>query len=552
MPDFDYSKFQQANGQEPSEGPQTISTNPKTDFDYSKFSDTAEQAQAQPEQDSFGGAAMAFIKNFNNSIDQVATGIIAPLFPQRAIEQSRAFKRSAAEESAKQYPWSAALGNLAANIGMTAPLAVATGGLGAARNIAVTADAGAALGFAANPEEGSRTQNAIIGGVGGAVGGAIGSAVQGIAKALPLNKIATFASQGGKNTDAETAANKLGVELSPFETTEAINLRRAPLEKIGMNPDRAAELDAALSTREAKLLQVFDEIKQSVTPDGESSKIYEVLKPRQISEEFTNKIIPLSDSKNLTYAQRLYKDAHEALNFEGIKPGSFDDLLKVKKHIDDKINTLNTAMGSAMKKGKSSGSKSAQEIDLLGVKSKLNEAMLSVSSPEELPLAKKFIAQQSVLDKMDYAINSIKLKKAGQKTPAITQIFNKLASTKGSTKELIADITHANGDVEKVKNFVEVMRAIQDSPLDKLVGKNQFASSMPLKEAAEAGVAGMVTDPTIGGGVFASKVGGKMLSSKRYFDQIWKPVPELNATPGQTAKQVISGGGILTGQEVSN
>lgn len=546
--DFDWTKFQ-TQGQESGE-PVPVNT---TQFDYNKFQQAQEQS-GQPPAGLEDTKALSFATGFANVVNKLSTGIINKVMPgNSAVNTSRDFVRHATELSKNINPISTSLGEVTGEIAKTAPLVAATGGMGALANIAATTGGSAALGYLDNPEEVSRGTNALYGAAGGLIGSALGTAVQGIVKALPKAKIAKFASESGKNVEAENAAKNLGIELSPFETTKSINLAKAPLQKIKMNPDRAAKLDAALVEREGKLTDVLNTTLQKVAPNKElESKIYTELGPRQIPEEIVSKIVPKEGSKELSYVQNLYKEAHDTtsskIDFSDVKPGSFEDLKTVRGYIQGKIDA----------NSKSDNPLSGAAVHSLNsAKKKLTEAMYSVSSKEELPVAEQLAKQSGFMKYVDDKIAKIGLKGAGQDSPTPIQIYKKLFGTTAAKKNFYSKLDNAlSNHPEKeaikqtFKDWEKVMNQLQDSPLDKLVGKNQFASGVPVAELGKATVAGFATgSPDIGAAAFGLGAANKMMSSKGYFNQIWKPLPEAAVNPGQTAKQVIQGGGLLTGQE---
>lgn len=564
MPDFDWTKFQ-TQGQEAGK-PVPVNT---IKFDYSQF-ENQERANQGPPPGLENTQALSAVTGFANVVSKLTAGIINKFTPagntiNNAANSSRDFVRHATELSRQVNPVSTSLGELAGEITKTAPLVAATGGLGAAASIAATTAGSAAMGYLDNPEDGqSREGNAAAAGIGGLVGSSIGSAVQGIMKMLPTSKIAKFAAEAGKNTEAEAAAKNLGVEVSPFESTKSVNLAKAPLQKIGMTPDRAATLDKALVERETKLTDVLNTTMQKVAPDRElESSIYNNLAPRQIDETITSKIMPSTDTKAApSYVQRLYKEAHDpktGINFEGVKPGSFEDLKITRDYINSKIDSVGASVATAGKKGASSTIKGPVAQSLKNAKKVYTEALHSVSSPEELPVAEQLAKQSGFMKYVDDKISKISLSESGQANPTPVQIYKKLFGSPIAKKNFYSKLDNALANhpekaaiKQTFKDWETVMNQIQDSPLDKLLGKNQFQSRIPVKEMGEAGLATYAAGPVVGATTFGSRVGGKMISSKGYFNQIWKPLPEAAINPGQTTKEVIQGGGVLTGQEANS
>lgn len=559
MPDFNLDSFPDANqGESPSVGQQQPQQNP-SQFNLEQFPDAGQQNK--PEQ---MGAGMAFLSNFNNAIDRLATGIIAPLFPQRAVAQSRAAKQSAADLGKQQHPIASMLGNVTGNIAGSLPLAAATSGLGPAASIAASAAGGAALGFATNPNEGeSRVTNAEIGAVSGLAGGTAGVAAGKILKSLPLNKISKFFSQGTESKDVEQAAQRLGVEVSPYETTSSVNARAALPSKTNMTPDRAKQLSDALLERNTQLKQSFDETLNTIIPNRQAeTDIYNSLAPRQIADEKLQDIIPQAGDKTLTYPQRLYKEAHDpktGIDFADVKPGSFQDIKMTRDYINSKLDSATTGIVSAGGKGQSSTIKGPVASSLRNAKKNFTDALHSVSTPDELPKAEQMAKEGGFADYVKTKLSKIYLKEAGQQAPEPGQVYNKLFGTTEAKNNFYKKLNNALAGredkeeiLQKFNDWETVMSQLKDSPVEKLLGKNQFQSQAPTKELGEAGLATYMAGPTIGATAFGARVGGKMLNSKRYFDQIWKPVPEFNPNVGRGTQTGFTEAGLLAGQEANS
>lgn len=561
MPDFDYGKFQ-SQGQKPS-GSTPVNT---TGFDYSKFQASTQQQGGPPPglEDTKG---LSFATGFANAVDKLRTGILNAVTPagstiHTALNNSREFVRHATSLSSAINPKTTTLGEVAGNVAIAAPLVSATGGLGAPAAIAANTAIGAGLGLATNPEDGeSRQNNATVGGITGLIGGIIGSGVQGIAKMLPVAKMAKFAEQAPKHEDVIQAGKNLGVEVSPFEASDSVNLRNAIIKKVKMDPAKADDLANHLNAREQQLQQVFQANVAKVGPDNkEESAIYESLKPKQIPEEHLTGIIP-KDGEKQTYIQRQYTEAHKEssnINFEEVKPGSFEDLLNTKKYIDTKIQTLNTSLGKSASKGVSSGTKGTAEGDLITAKKQIQKALLSVSSNEDLQMAEQYAKQGGFVSYIKGKIGDIKLGR-NQTTPSSEQIHDKLFGTKNSTKEFNQKLDNAvkghpdkEAILQSLGDWKKVTSGLKDSPVEKLMKQNAFApSGLSVKNAALATAAGVAVDPTTAAVGLFGNMAAKASSSKSYFNHIWNPIPELKTVPGQTAKQVIQQGGILSGQEAN-
>lgn len=550
---FDYSQFTQDPKQAQSANAQSY----KQEFDYSKFSNQEQQSQAQAGQAPSSPPGMentqglSFVAGFMDSVSKLRTGILKALTPEggsteQALDQSRDFYKGVSGLASQINPKSTSLGKF---VGEAAPagLLAAVAPQSIPGQVAYYTGTGAALGALENPEDGkTRTMGGVVGGLSGLAGGLAGGTIQGITKNLPTRQISELASKGELDDKVVKAAKNLGVEISPFEASSSLSLQKALQDKTIMTPDRLQELHGFIENRNQKLLGSFNDIMESVAPKGSASEIYHALNPRQIAPEKLSNILP-QEGKPLGYLQNLYQEAHNSrMNFEGVTPGSFEDLHKVKKYIGGLLKTDTTAMSAAAKQGISSSAKGAEAADLKAAKAKIQDALMSVSSKEELPVATEMAKKGGFIKNITAKIEAIATKGKGL-TPE--QLHTAVAGTPAKEKYFLNTIAARGGDVQKAKDFLDVMGKIKDSPLPKLLGKNMKGGDYGIspKDVGVAGMTAYVTNPQIATGSFLGSLLLRAGGSKAYYKQIFKDLPvqkELSQVPGQ-----VAGGAGLVGAQ---
>lgn len=481
-------------------------------FDVSKaasFGGNANNATTAPAPQPKGpGAFMSFVTGFNNSVDQLSIGALQGLGQAIGMKTpglDAALMRSNQEAAmaSAAHPTATFLGGLTGDLGKYLPLGVA-GGTSLAGMVGSGAIGSAIIGGAEAPEEGeTRFSNAgeqgLIGALGGAVGyginagmklgkaaiqkGAslIGDAAKNVTSEGAEQSVKEFAenapSVGGMSgleqaADAEAAAKRLGTFLSGTESTASPVLRNLALKEVQKTPERSAQVQQIVMDRDAALSGAFKGLAKDVNPatiqetQGQATALYNELKPRQLPVGAINKLMQ-QDS----YVGKLYLDAHKVLNFENVKPGSWEDLDLVRKHIDDKIKYTMTSLMGAQAKGQSSGSGGAIINDLLTAKDEVTTAMRSVD-PEDLMSKADTLWGKAAFEK---SLN-VNLNKFNPDKPMGPQIYKKYFSTPEKQAAFLSKMERFGTEegVQKTKDLINVMSKIQDSPLNKFAKGSTF------------------------------------------------------------------------------
>jgi hypothetical protein len=507
------------------------------------------------------GSGMAFVDNFNNAVNKLTTGIIAPLFSARAVAQGRSFFANAAAEAEQQHPTASMLGGLAGNIATAIPAAVAMPEMG----MLGATGLGAAYGAATLPEGNqTRASNTLFGGAMGAVGGALGALAGKIGEMLPSAKLASAASQGDTNVGLQQAGNRLGVPISPLETNDSLPFQNMVASQLKTNPEQAGQLAKVVAAREGQLQGTLGEIGQSVLKDPQgnpisleqshalSTGIYENLKPQIIAPENLTNIVPQADKPN-SYIQRLYQAAHSSksnINFDNVQPGSFEDLLNTNKYIDDRIKTASNAVNGAVNKGVTSGTKSAGEQDLQDAKNTIEQAMSTVDPNGTYPAAKQMVAQQSFVKSLNNAVSGAKLSKPGQTTGTTQDIYNKLLSTSGKQKAFIRSVGSLGGDVQKAQDYATVLNGLQKSPIQGLLGsKAGMGEGVSLKDLGELGIVGHFLGPHLAAAGAGASVAMKASENKGLFNSLFNKALPTNMSPFSGIQQGLNTAGIAGANE---
>lgn len=482
--------------------------------------------------------ALSFLTGFTDSVTKLTAGIVKAITPadsaiNKSMDATRAAISRANTLSSAINPISTTAGHVAGMVAKSAPAAIALGGMSIPAQIAGYTAASALEGALENPENGqTRGSNAAMGGIAGLAGSTAGGLVQGIAHLIPATQIAKFASQGTIKPEVESAAKNLGIEVSPFEASNSATLKKALQDKTIMTPDKIEGISKHLAAREDKLKGVFNDIMKSVEPakGGKTqSEIYAELNPRQIAPEHLGSIIP-QEGKPANYVQRLYQEAHteSRVNWENIKPGSFEDLHEVSKYISKVIKGDTTAMETAGKQGVSSGIKGAEAKSLREAQGKIKDAMMTVSKEDELPVANELAKKKGFMTNIAAKVQAV----ANQgEEPSAIQILKAVAGTKAKEAYFLKSIANRGGDVQKAKDFLEVTKTIQKSPVQKLLDKPMKSSDFAIstKDVGTAGILGYVTNPVIAGGTFLGSIAKRGLTSKAYYNQIFKELPGQKA-----------------------
>lgn len=540
---FDISKAQPL--------PQTEQAQPQTPqptqgFDISKAQPLPQsgnqEANNAPPTESKG---MSFINGFNDSVNKLAIGMMKAITPsggviEHALDRDRNSYIHAANISKSINPTSTLLGHIAGGIAKSAPLAVAAPAsiLG---QIAAYTGGSAVEGALENPDSGeSRTSNAIIGGIQGLAGSTAGGLIQGVAHLIPSTQIAKYAAQGSIKPEVAQASKNLGIEVSPFEANSSPTLKKALQDKTIMTPDKLEGITKHLQAREEKLQSTFNDVMKSVEPaqGGKTqSDIYKELNPRQIEPQHLGNILPpkpvvdeatgQATTPKLNYVQKLYNEAHtnSRVNWENITPGSFEDLHEVSKYISNVIKGDTTAMATAGKQGVSSSVKGAEAQSLREAQGKIKDAMMTVSSKDELPVANELAKKKGFATNISSKIEAI----ANQgEAPSSIQILKAVAGTKAKENYFLKSVANRGGDVQKAKDFLEVTKAIQNSPLEKLLKKPMKSSDFGVttKDVGQAGITAYVLGPAVAGAGFLGGLAKRGLTSKGYYKEALKGLEE--------------------------
>ncbi len=535
-----------------------------SNFDLSKVKpfpgDNPQQGQQQKDEPN---AFMSAIAGFNNGIEKLTVGtmqgigqILGAKTP--GLDSYLAQSTRKMQEASAAHPTATMIGGIAADIGKVAPLAM-LGGTSVAGLVGSGAAGGAALGLAENPGEGGdRTDNALVGGALGAVGGAIGAGVMGVAKAVPAlmrkagdvlegttaagaeSQAAKFAAEGGlpHAAGAEQAAQNLGTFVSGAETLPSKSLQNMVGSQVNVNPERVAEVAGKLSARENTLQNTLTDVVNQVNPGtvketkAAASKLYEELKPKQLSTEAINDL--MGAPKGDTYVSSLYAQAHAkgARDFDKVVPGSWEDLQITKSFINDKIKSAQVALTGAAGKGESSGSAGGIVKDLIKAKEKITKAMDTVDPHGFRAQADMLTKKAGFETKITKELDKINLNKAGQEGPMSGQFYSKLLSNKGKQDAFLGKVKELGGDAahKQAKDLITVLNTIQNSPLSKYVGRNPFADSVKNKAA------------NIGGSPTLFSAAGSVLKNvltKKNDDRWFKLMldPKFSETTAKLSKQ---------------
>lgn len=543
MPEFDYSQF--AN----SEQPQQPSTD-ENGFDYSNFSD----ANAPQKQDN-SSALMAGIAGFNESVNSLASGILKVInmtdpysnrrtqFAQH-LENSRNAYIQAANQASQAHPVAATLGRLSGDVAQAIPAMMAGG-----PSFIGQAIAGGVLGGAQDTDK--RAANAILGTVLGSAGALAQKGAGKISELLPKGQAAKFAKETPIQQDVLQAGAELGVDISPIEASNSINLRSAPANKISMNTKKMAELQPKLIDREIKLQGAIQDIKQSVLtgPDGQpmdldtakelKNNMYASLNPRQIPEDKLVDLIPKATDEGTTFTKRLYEEAHSpssGLNFDNVAPGSFEDIYKTRQYINDKIKTLDTSLGTAANQGKSSGKKGAASIDLKQAKDQFTAALKSVDEGG-LAQAENLSKKIAFVDKMDLDISKAGVSSPFFDVPTSQDIYKKMLSTPEKQKAFINKVTKLGGQGKQAANLVKVLKNLHESPIEGLLGKNPHSTkSVSNATLGKLGGAAYMFGPGVAATGFGASIGLGKLGSDYWFNQLFKKLPESGSILPESVK----------------
>lgn len=557
---FDYSSFvpKDEQGQPQSNQPTTVDTSADK-FDYSKFQSQDQGQQGGPPPGLEDTKALSFIAGFSDSISKLATGIVRSVLPENSsidntVMSSRNFVKMASNIAAIPHPAIHALGEVSGSVAAAVPLAMVAPEAGALATIGISTAGGALYGAATNPEKGeTRSNNAVIGGITGLVGGAMGAALSGIAKRFPTNRIAEYGALGRPNKEVESAATRLGVEVSPFESNDSLVLKQALGKKTALNPQQITELSQHVKGRDEQLKQAFDDVVSSIAPTQDATAIYNTLKPRIIPTTALGDIMPQANTAKPNYAQRLYTEAHSpssGLNFDAVQAGTFEDLLKTRQYISSKIKGLDTAVNAAGKQGVSSGAKGAAAKDLKDVKTQLTKALMSVSTKDELPVAESIVKKAGAIKNIQAKINDIPLTDPESASPSALQLFKQIAGTESKRNNFLKSVERNGGDIQKAKDFITVAQSLQNSPVEALLKKNTFNSSpFNVNDLAKTGAASYVAGPEVAAMGLGAKIANKALTNKAYYKQIFKDLPK-KGSPGVLSKVVGKEVGVLSGEGV--
>lgn len=529
MQDFDYSQFANSE-QSQQQGPAD-----ENGFDYSNFSD----ANVPQKQDNTS-AFMAGVAGFNESVGSLSAGILKLVAPsgswlERNINQSRESFKAASTQAAQAHPIANMLGTLSGDVAQAIPAMMAGG-----PSFIGQATAGAFLGGAQDSAD--RPMNAVLGAVLGSAGAGIAKGVEKIASYGPKASAARFAAETPIKTDVLQAGKELGVEISPIEASTSINLRSAPGAKINMNTTKMGELQGKLIDRETKLQGAIQDIKQSVLKDADGNpmdletakelknNLYSNLNPKQIAEDKLTDITPQMGSDKLTFAQKLYEEAHgpnSGLNFDNVTRGSFEDIYKTRQYINDKMKTLDTSLGTAANQGKSSGKKGAASLDLREAKNKFTEALKSVDTEGQLAQAESLAKKVGFVEKMDLDISKAGISSPFFDVPTSQDIYKKIFSTPEKQKAFIAKVTKLGGDGKQAANMVRVLKTLHESPVEGLLGKNPYSGkSVSNATLGKLGGAAYLFGPgaTVTG--FGASVGVGKLASDFWYKQLFRELPK--------------------------
>lgn len=364
------------------------------------------------------------------------------------------------------------------------------------KKIITGAAAGFGLGFSSYTEEGeSRMKKGVIGALaGGLIPGLVHGAkagIKGVKSVIPTKGAARRqVVQGLKgekiNEAAMKAADELDIPLTPGEATGS-KILSSQEGRIPMNLKTQKVADEILQNRENVLRKSTTKIIDDMVPDGDkktaelANKLYSKTTTEVIPKKVQEKI--LKDPVVMDSVKKLEKNAVARLSEH--PKGSVGYYHTVAKHISGEVDKL-----------KLEGNREAAK-SLLKAKDIILDS-LDDASPQ---FKRARGLSEQIITKRNYMAELDKIPVAkGERGVTVSQMYKKLLATPAKKEKFLRDVVRTGGDPKKAKAIIEVLEAVEGSPIEKLSSK----------------VAEKTSDINISGGPVATvwAKGKKLLESK--------------------------------------